>query len=159
MSTSIITGRPSGCRIRSRRREQARSGVWYYRYACALTYCGRLEEALKYAEKGVGLDPEYVWGWLMYGRLLSHFGDREGALAAADRGLALEPGDYEFTTLRREIQKGRTLEEMEFHWIDQNLTESSRRGWTRAPETRSGRSPASSAAGRRWRRSRRPLRL
>ena len=98
--------------------EQARSGVWYYRYACALTYCGRLEEALKYAEKGVGLDPEYVWGWLMYGRLLSHFGDREGALAAADRGLALEPGDYEFTTLRREIQKGRTLEEMEFHWID-----------------------------------------
>ncbi len=92
--------------------EQARSGVWYYRYACALTYCGRLEEALKYAEKGVGLDPEYVWGWLMYGRLLSHFGDREGALAAADRGLALEPGDYEFTTLRREIQKGRTLEEI-----------------------------------------------
>ena len=48
----------------------------------------------------------------------AHFGDRAGALAAADRGLALEPGDYEFTTLRREIQKGRTLEEMEFHWID-----------------------------------------
>ena len=35
-----------------------------------------------------------------------------------DRGLALVPGDYEFTTLRREIQEGRTLEEMEFHWID-----------------------------------------
>ena len=30
--------------------EQARSGVWYYRYACALTYSGRLVEALKYAE-------------------------------------------------------------------------------------------------------------
>ena len=28
------------------------------------------------------------------------------------------PGDYEFTTLRREILEGRTLEEMEFHWID-----------------------------------------
>ena len=27
------------------------------------------------------------------------------------------PGDYEFTTLRQEIEKGATLEEMEYHWI------------------------------------------
>ena len=98
-------------------REQ-RSGIWFYRYGCALMYCGRLEEARRYAEEGVALDPDYVWGWLEVGKLRSHFGDREGALEAVRRGLELEPGDYEFLTLRREIQEGRTLEEMEFHWID-----------------------------------------
>ena len=98
--------------------EVSKCGVWYYRYACALVYCSRLEEALDYARKGVELDPDYVWGYLLYAKLLSHFGDRNGALAAVDRGLKMEPGDYEFTTLRREILEGRTLEEMEFHWID-----------------------------------------
>ena len=34
--------------------EAARCGMWYYRYSCALLYCGRLEEALAYAEKGSG---------------------------------------------------------------------------------------------------------
>lgn len=96
----------------------ARSGIWYYRYACALMYCGRLEEARRYAETGVALDPGYPWGWLETGKLRAHFGDRAGALEAVDRGLELVPGDYEFTTLRREIQEGRSLEEMEFHWID-----------------------------------------
>ena len=45
----------------------ARSGIWYYRYACALMYCGRLEEARQYAETGVALDPDYPWGWLETG--------------------------------------------------------------------------------------------
>ena len=66
----------------------------------------------------MSLDPEYPWGWLETAKLRAHFGDASGALEAVDRGLALVPGDYEFTTLRREIQEGRTLEEMEFHWID-----------------------------------------
>ena len=79
---------------------------------------GRLEEALAYAEKGVAVEPDYVWGWLQLGKLRSHFGDTAGALAAVERGLALEPGDYEFTTLAREIREGRSLEEMEYHWID-----------------------------------------
>ncbi len=98
--------------------EAAKSGIWYYRYACALMYCGRLEEARHYAETGVALDPAYPWGWLEVGKLRAHFGDQAGALEAVARGLELVPGDYEFTTLRREIQEGRTLEEMEFHWID-----------------------------------------
>ena len=98
--------------------EAARCGMWYYRYSCALLYCGRLEEALAYAEKGVAVEPDYVWGWLQLGKLRSHFGDTAGALAAVERGLDLEPGDYEFTTLAREIREGRSLEEMEYHWID-----------------------------------------
>ena len=35
--------------------EAAKSGIWYYRYACALMYCGRLEEARHYAETGGAL--------------------------------------------------------------------------------------------------------
>ena len=93
-------------------------GAWYYRYSCALLYCSRLEEALDYAEKGVLEEPDYPWGWLQLAKLRSHFGDRAGALQAVETGLGLVPRDYEFITLRREIQQGRSIEEMEYHYID-----------------------------------------
>ena len=81
-------------------------GTWYYRYACALMYCGKLEKALEYAEKGVTEEPEYPWGWLQLARLRSYFGDETGAFAANDAGLQLVPGDYEFFTAGRRIKKG-----------------------------------------------------
>ncbi len=93
-------------------------GVWFYRYSNCLMYCGKLEEARKYAEQGLIEEPDYPWGWFHAAKLRSHFGDKEGALAAVDRGLSLVPGDYEFLTLRREIEEGRTLAEMEYHYID-----------------------------------------
>ena len=93
-------------------------GTWYYRYSVALMYCGMLEEAIRYAEQGALEEPDYPWIWLQVGKLRSHSGDKAGALEAVERGLALEPGDHEFLTLREEIQTGATLEEMEYHWID-----------------------------------------
>ena len=93
-------------------------GTWYYRYSVALTYCGRLEEAHKYAELGAKEEPDYPWIWLQVGKLRSHFGDKDGALEAAEHGLMLEPGDYEFLTLQNEIKAGATLEQMEYHWIN-----------------------------------------
>ena len=93
-------------------------GMWYYRYSCALLYCGRLEEALRYAEQGVREEPDYPWGWLQLGKLRAHFGDKAGALEAVERGLALVPEDYEFLTLRQEIHDGASIEQMEYHWID-----------------------------------------
>ena len=93
-------------------------GTWYYRYSVALTYCGRLEEALQYARQGALEEPDYPWIWLQVGKLCSHFGDTEGALEAVRQGLALVPGDYEFQTLGEEIRAGATLEEMEYHWIN-----------------------------------------
>lgn len=102
-------------------------GAWYYRYAVALLYCGKPERSLAYHEKGAVAEPDYPWNWLQLGRLRAHFGDQAGALAAADRGLALVPMDHEFVTLRRELQEGRTLPEMEYHFIspenDQDLQE------------------------------------
>lgn len=93
-------------------------GAWYYRYACALTNCGRLDEARRYAEQGVQEEPGYPWGWLQLAKLRAHFQDKAGALDAVARGLALVPGDYEFLTLRDEILAGASLEQMEYHWID-----------------------------------------
>lgn len=93
-------------------------GMWFYRYSCALMYCGRLEEALHYAGRGAQEEPDYPWTWLQLGKLRSCFGDRDGALKAVERGLSLVPGDHEFQTLRREIESGASLEQMEYHWID-----------------------------------------
>ena len=52
------------------------------------------------------------------GKLRAHFGDKAGALEAVAHGLALEPGDYEFLTLKKEIEDGAPLEQMEYHWIN-----------------------------------------
>lgn len=103
-------------------------GAWYYRYSCALMYCGRLQEALKYAEKGVVQEPDYPWGWLQLAKLRSHFGEKDGALAAVEKGLSLEPGDYEFLTLQREIEENRSLAEMEYHYIDPDSDEKLQNG-------------------------------
>lgn len=75
--------------------------TWYYRYSVALMYCGRLEEALEYAERGALEEPDYPWIWLHLGKLRAHFGDKSGALDAVKQGLKLEPGDYEFLTLKK----------------------------------------------------------
>ena len=103
-------------------------GTWYYRYSVALMYCGRLEEALEYAEKGTQEEPDYPWIWLQAGKLRAHFGDQAGALDAVARGLALEPGDYEFLTLKKEIEAGATLEQMEYHWIDPGADQTLQQG-------------------------------
>ena len=52
------------------------------------------------------------------GKLRAHFGNQTGALDAVKHGLELEPGDYEFLTLKKEIKAGATLEQMLCHWID-----------------------------------------
>ena len=102
--------------------------MWYYRYSIALMYCGRLEEALNYAEKGAQEEPDYPWIWLQVGKLRAHFGDKTGALDAAKQGLKLEPGDYEFLTLKKEIEQGAPLEQMEYHWINPDADQTLQQG-------------------------------
>lgn len=93
-------------------------GRWYYRYSCALTHCGQLKKALRYAEYGTLQEPTYPWNWLQVGKLRAHFGDKDGALEAVANGQKLEPDNYEFSTLKREVERGATLEQMEYHVID-----------------------------------------
>ena len=102
--------------------------TWYYRYSVALMYCGRLEEALNYAEKGAQEEPDYPWVWLQVGKLRAHFGAKAGALDAVKQGLELEPGDYEFLTLQEEIKAGATLEQMEYHWINPDADQTLQQG-------------------------------
>ena len=102
--------------------------TWYYRYSVALMYCGRLEEALEYAERGAQEEPDYPWVWLQAAKLRAHFGDKAGALDAVKQGLKLEPGDYEFLTLQEEIKAGATLEQMEYHWINPDADQTLQQG-------------------------------
>lgn len=92
--------------------------TWYYRYSAALMYCGQLAKALQYAERGALEEPGYPWVWLQVAKLRNHFGDKAGALDAVQQGLKAVPGDYEFLTLRQEIEAGDSLERMEYHWIN-----------------------------------------
>lgn len=92
-------------------------GAWYYRYSVALMYCGKPEEAMQYAEKAVAEEPGYPWGWLQAAKLRYHFGNKKSALQAIEEGLKLAPDNYEFLTLRKEINLGYTLEQLEYHWI------------------------------------------
>lgn len=102
----------------SSEKNAAGCAMWYYRYSCALMHCGELEKALQYAEQGAKEDAGYPWVWLQLGKLRSHFGNKEGALQAVEQGLSLVPDDYEFLTLRQEIEGGASLEKMVFHWIN-----------------------------------------
>ena len=103
-------------------------GTWYYRYSVALMYCGRLEEALEYAERGAQEEPNYPWIWLQLGKLRAHFGDKAGALDAVQQGLSVEPGDYEFLTLKKEIEAGASIEQMVYHWINADADQALQQG-------------------------------
>ena len=114
--------------MKNSEKNAAGCAMWYYRYSVALMYCGQLEEALDYAEKGIQEEPDYPWIWLQVGKLRSHFGDKAGALEAVAHGLALEPGDYEFLTLQKEIEDGAPLEQMEYHWINPDADQTLQQG-------------------------------
>ena len=114
--------------MKASEKRAAGCATWYYRYSVALMYCGRLEEALNYAEKGAKEESDYPWIWLQVGKLRAHFGDKAGALGAVKQGLKLEPGDYEFLTLKREIEQGVPLEQMEYHWISPNADQTLQQG-------------------------------
>ncbi|WP_028328576.1 tetratricopeptide repeat protein [Brachyspira alvinipulli] len=95
-------------------------GTWYYRYTCSLIYCGKLEEALKYSEKGVIEEPDYPWGWLELARLRLHFGDKQGAVEANNKGLELVPGDYEFSRQAEELENYYSIEALHYHYINED---------------------------------------
>jgi tetratricopeptide (TPR) repeat protein len=52
---------------------------------------GHPHEALEYARAAVTSDPNFAYGWLVYGNALSAIGKWEEALAAYTRGLETEP--------------------------------------------------------------------
>lgn len=84
--------------------EQGReSGIWNYRLAVALMHQMELDEAFEYAADAVKVEPDYPWGWLVYSKVLYGLERKDDALAAAEEGLRLVPGDDEFMALIRNI--------------------------------------------------------
>ena len=125
--------------------------TWYYRYSVALMYCSRLEEALDYAEQGIKEEPDYPWIWLQVGKLRAHFGNKTGALEAVEHGLALEPGDYEFLTLKSEIEADEPLERMEYHWINPDADQTLQQGLDEDADEKAGNPfPASHSIQKDW---------
>lgn len=81
------------------------SGVWNYRMAVAMMHQLNLEEALLYAEQAVQVEPEYPWGWLVYGKVLYGQERKDEAVSAAKKGLELVPENDEFIMLIDEMLK------------------------------------------------------
>ena len=94
------------------------SPAWHYRYSVALMYLGRFEESAEHAERAGALaNEDFPWGLLQTICLRYWKGDVAGAVQAADRGLQLVPGDYEFTTYRAEVLAGKPFEALLGHYI------------------------------------------
>ena len=96
-----------------------KSGVWCYRYSCALVYLRRFDEALEYSRLGTKVEPEYPWGWLQLGRLCYKYNLLDEAFNAIDKGLELVPNDYEFLTLKDDIENDRGYAYTNSHYIDE----------------------------------------
>ena len=107
--------------------EGIKNGVWCYRYSCALVYLRRFDEALEYSRLGTKVDPSYPWGWLQLGRLCYKYNLLDEAFHAIDKGLELVPNDYEFLTLKDDIENDRGYAYTNSHYIneeaDKNLKE------------------------------------
>ena len=98
-----------------------KSGVWCYRYSCALVYLRRFDEALEYSRLGTQIEPDYPWGWLQLGRLCYKFNLLDEAFKAIDKGLELVPNDYEFLTLKDDIENDRGYAYTNSHYINEDV--------------------------------------
>lgn len=99
--------------------EGVKNGIWCYRYSCALVYLRRFDEALEYSRLGTKVDPSYPWGWLQLGRLCYKYNLLDEAFNAIDKGLELVPNDYEFLTLKDDIENDRGYAYTNSHYIDE----------------------------------------
>ena len=106
--------------------EGIKSGVWCYRYSCALVYLRRFDEALEYSRLGTKVEPEYPWGWLQLGRLCYKYNLLDEAYNTIDKGLELVPNDYEFLTLKDDIENDRGYAYANSHYIDEEADKNSK---------------------------------
>lgn len=100
------------------------NGIWCYRYSCALVYLRKYEEALEYSRHGVKVEPDYPWGYLQLGRLCYKFNLIDEAYKAIEKGLELVPNDYEFLTLKDDIENNRGFAYTISHYINEEVDKS-----------------------------------
>ena len=101
--------------------EGIKNGIWCYRYSCALVYLRRYDEALEHSRLGTKVEPDYPWGWLQLGRLCYKYNLLDEAFRAIDKGLELVPNDYEFLTLKDDIENDRGYAYTNYHYINEEV--------------------------------------
>lgn len=99
--------------------EGINNSEWCYRYACAIVYLRRFEEALEYCKKSVEIKPDFAWAWLELAKLYYKFNLLEEAYKAIEKGLQLKPNDYTFLTLKDDIDNNRGFAFCLTHYIDE----------------------------------------
>lgn len=99
--------------------EGINNSEWCYRYACAIVYLRRFEEALEYCKKSVEIKPDFAWAWLELAKLYYKFNLLDEAYKAIEKGLQLKPNDYTFLTLKDDIDNNRGFAFCLTHYIDE----------------------------------------
>lgn len=99
--------------------EGINNNEWCYRYACAIVYLRRFEEALEYCKKSVEIKPDFAWAWLELAKLYYKFNLLEEAYQAIEKGLQLTPNDYTFLTLKDDIDNNRGFAFCLTHYVDE----------------------------------------
>lgn len=98
-----------------------KNALWCYRYSSAIMYLRKFDEALKYSILGTEIDPKYPWGWLQLGRLYYKFEKIDEAYKCVEEGLKLVPNDYEFLTLKDDIDNRRSFSVVASHYISEEV--------------------------------------
>lgn len=99
--------------------EGINNSEWCYRYACAIVYLRRFEEALEYCKKSVEIKPDFAWAWLELAKLYYKFNLLDEAYKAIEKGLQLKPNDYTFLTLKDDIDNNRGFAFCLTHYVDE----------------------------------------
>ena len=99
--------------------EGINNSEWCYRYACAIVYLRRFEEALEYCKKSVEIKPDFAWAWLELAKLYYKFNLLDKAYEAIEKGLQLKPNDYTFLTLKDDIDNNRGFAFCLTHYVDE----------------------------------------
>ena len=99
--------------------EGVKNHEWCYRYACAIVYLRRFEEALEYCKKSVEINPDFVWTWLELAKISYKFGLLDEAYKAIETGLQLKPNEYTFLTLKDDIDNNRGFAFCLTHYVDE----------------------------------------
>ena len=102
-------------------KEGIKNPIWCYRYAVSIARLRKYEEALKYFILGTEADPIYPWNYLELGRLYYKFEKIEEAYKCIEKGLELVPNDYEFLTLKDDIENDRGYFYTISHYVDEEV--------------------------------------
>lgn len=108
-------------------KEGIKNATWCYRYAVSIARLRKYEQALKYFKLGVEADSTYPWNWLELGKLYYKFGELDKVYECIEKGLELVPNDYEFLTLKDDVENDRGYFYTINHFINEEVDKTEER--------------------------------